>query len=92
MIALRILQHIMEAMPGRPAPIVSISFVSLEEKGAIINYPFCKCTSSNYYNNTITVALYNEYGKPQLDDKNKQKYRTIKRVLIVEFNSQEVML
>jgi len=79
-------------MHGRPAPIISLSFVSLSDGGAIINYPFCKCTSSSYYENNITVVLLNPDGTTQVDDKNKPQYRTIKRVLIIEFNGQEVML
>lgn len=92
MIALKALHNIIEAKHGRPAPIVSLSFVSMEDKGAIVTYPFCKCTSSNYYNNTITVALYNADGRPQYNDQNKQEFRCIKRVLITEFNGIESIL
>jgi hypothetical protein len=92
MIAARVLHNLIEARHGRPAPTVSITFVSLSDGGAVITYPFCKCTSSSYHNNTLTVALLNADGTAQLDDNNKPLYRCISRPLIIDVNGEEVML
>ena len=91
-IATRVLGNIIEPRQGRPAPVVSISYVSLEDKGQIVSYPYCRCTSSNYYKNTVTVIILNPNGTPQMDDKNKPIYRCLHRSLIINLNNEEVLL